>query len=68
MLLTPYLTQLMRSSFFDRNAVNTNVNLTSKEQSNYYRMVNRNLNKNLYSDFCEPRNRKKIDLNISCVK
>ena len=62
------LTQLMRSSFFDRNAVNTNINLTSKEQSNYYKLVNRNLNKNLYADIREPRNRKLTDLNVSCVR
>ena len=62
------LTQLMRSSVFDRNAVNTNINLTSKEQTDYFKLVNRNLNKNLYTDLCQPRGRKHIDLNVSCVR
>ena len=62
------LTQLMRSSVFDRNAVNTNINLTSKEQTDYYKLVNRNFNKNLYTDLCQPRGRKHIDLNVSCVR
>ena len=62
------LTQLMRSSIFDRNAVNTNINLTSKEQTDYFKLVNKNLNKSLYADLREPRKRKAIDLNISCVR
>ena len=39
------LTQLLRSSVFDRNAVNTNINLTSNEQTNYYESVNKSLNR-----------------------
>ena len=62
------LTQLMRSSAFDRNAVNTNINLTSKEQTNYYKLVNKNLNKNLFNDMREPRRRKAVDLNISSIR
>ena len=62
------LTQLMRSSVFDRNAVNTNINLTSNEQTKYYETVNDDLNKNLYVDLREPRRRKNIDLDVSCVK
>ena len=62
------LTQLMRSSIFDRNAVNTNINLTSKELTDYYKVVNKNLNKSLFADLREPRNRKTTDLNISCVR
>jgi len=62
------LTQLMRSSVFDRNAVNTNINLTSKEQTDYYKLVNKNLNKNLYADLCQPRGRKNVDLDVSYVR
>ena len=62
------LTQLLRSSVFDRNAVNTNINLTSNEQTNYYESVNQNLNKNLYVDLREPRKRKADALDVSCVK
>ena len=62
------LTQLMRKSFFDRNAVNTNINLTSKEQTNYYKLVNKNLNKSLFVDMREPRKRKATDLDKSCVR
>ena len=62
------LTQLMRSSVFDRNAVNTNINLTSKEQADYFKLVNKNLNKNLFVDLREPRRRKAVDLDISCVR
>ena len=62
------LTQLLRSSVFDRNAVNTNINLTSNEQTNYYKVVNRNLNKNLYVDLIEPRKRKNNGLDISCIR
>ena len=62
------LTQLMRKSFFDRNAVNTNINLTSKEQTKYYKLVNKNLNKSLFVDIREPRRRKANDLDISCIR
>jgi len=62
------LTQLLRSSVFDRNAVNTNINLTSNEQTNYYESVNKQLNNNLYVDLREPRKRKADALDVSCVK
>ena len=62
------LTQLLRSSVFDRNAVNTNINLTSNEQTNYYESVNKNLNNNLYVDLREPRKRKVNSLDVSCTK
>ena len=58
----------MRSSVFDRNEVNTNINLTSNEQTKYYETVNNDLNRNLYVDLREPRRRKNIDLDVSCVK
>ena len=62
------LTQLMRSSIFDRNAVNTNINLASKKQTDYFKLVNKNLSKNLFEDLNEPRRRKAIDLDISYVR
>ena len=67
-LETNKITHMMRSSVFDRNAVNTNINLTSNEQTNYYKNVNQNLNDNLYVDLREPRRRKKIDLDVSHVR
>ena len=62
------LTQLLRNSNFDKNAVNTNINLTYTEQSNYYKKVNKNLNKNLFVDLTNPRNRKSNKLNISTIR
>ena len=57
-LETNKITSLMRSSVFDRNAVNTNINLTSNEQTNNYKNVNQSLNDNLYVDFREPEEEK----------
>jgi hypothetical protein len=62
------LTQLLRSSVFDRNAVNTNIDLTSNEQTKYYESVNKSLNSNLFVDMREPRKRKVNALDVSCVK
>ena len=67
-LETNKITSLMRSSVFDRNAVNTNINLTSNEQTNYYKNTNQSLNDNLYVDLREPRRRKNIDLDVSHVR
>ena len=61
-------TQLLRKSNFDRNSVNININLTSNEQSKYFRKVNRILNKNLYSDKIESRGRKPGGLDVSHVE
>ena len=61
-------TQLLRRSTFDRNSVNTNINLTSNEQSKYFKKVNRILNHNLYSDKIEPRGRRPGGLDISHVE
>ena len=58
---------LIRSSIFDRKAVNTNIDLTSKEQSRYFRTMNKKLNKNLYVDKNEPRGRKPGDLDVSHI-
>ena len=60
-------TQLIRRSIFDRAAVNTNINLTSKEQSKYYKKMNRNLNNNLFTDKNEPRGRKPTNLDVSHI-
>ena len=67
-LETNKITHMMRSSVFDRNAVNTNINLTSNEQTNYYKNVNQSLNDNLFVDLREPRRRKNIDLDVSHVR
>ena len=60
-------TQLIRKSIFDRASVNTNIDLTSKEQSKYFRKMNNVLNKNLYSDNIEPRGRKPGGLDVSHI-
>ena len=60
-------TQLIRKSIFDRTAVNTNIDLTSKEQEKYYKLMNKNLNKNLYADTTEPRGRKPNCLDTSHI-
>ena len=60
--------QLLRKANFDRNSVNTNINLTSKEQSNYFRKVNKILNSNLYSDKVEARGRQPGGLDVSHVE
>ena len=44
------LTQMIRSSFFDRKSVNTNINLTTKEQSDHFRIMNEKLNDLLFID------------------
>ena len=59
--------QLIRRSIFDRASVNTNLDLTSKEQSKYFRKMNNVLNKNLYSDNIEPRGRKPGGLDKSHI-
>ena len=61
-------TQLLRKSNFDRNSVNVNINLTSEEQSKYFRKVNKILNKNLYSDKIEARGRKPGGLDVSHIE
>ena len=62
------LTKLLRNSNFDKNAVNTNINLTSYEQSNYYKKINQKLNKNLFVDLTNPRNRKNNKLDVSTIR
>jgi len=62
------LTKLLRSSNFDKNTVNTNINLTSYDQSNYYKKINNKLNKNLCADSTIPRDRKSNKLDVSTVR
>ena len=59
--------QLIRRSIFDRSSVNTNIDLTSKQQSRYFKRMNKILNRNLYSDKIQPRGRKPGDLNVSYI-
>jgi len=62
------LTQMIRSSFFDRESVNTNINLTTKQQSDHFRVMNEKLNDLLFIDTKKIRgrfNKKDDDLNVS---
>ena len=61
------LTHLIRSSFFDRESINTDINLTTKQQSNHFKTMNRRLNKLLFVDMKRIRGRfnRKDDLNVS---
>ena len=63
------LTQLIRSSFFDRESINTDINLTTKQQSNHFKNMNKKLNKLLFVDVKKIRGRfnKEDDLNISHI-
>jgi hypothetical protein len=57
----------IRESFFDRTAINKNIELTTEQQSKFLGLMNMNLNKTLYPDSQEPRRRKKDDLDVSHV-
>ena len=61
------LIELIRSSFFDRESINTNINLTTKEQSKFYKEMNKRLNSLLVVDTKKVRGReyKKNNLNVS---
>ena len=61
------LTQMIRSSFFDRESVNTNINLTTKQQSDHFAIMNQKLNDLLFIDTKKIRGRlkKDDDLNVS---
>ena len=61
------LIQNIRDSIFDRSAINTNKDLTTKQQSEFLKMMNDNLNKNLFCDSREPRGRKDDKLDISHI-
>ena len=59
--------QMLRDSVFDRTSINTNKELTTKEQSKFFQMINDNLNKYVYPDDKEPRLRKNFELNKSSI-
>ena len=59
------LTQLIRSSFFDRESINTDINLTTKQQSNHFKNMNRKLNKLLFVDSKKIRGRFNRDDNLN---
>ena len=62
------LTKLIRCSFFDRESVNTDINLTTKQQSNHFKKMNRKLNNLLFVDMKKIRGRfKNDDVNVSYV-
>ena len=59
--------QMIRDSIFDRTAINTNIELTTEEQSKFLKKINKNLNKCLYPDNKEPRGRKNDALDKSHI-
>ena len=61
------ITKMIRESIFDRQAINTNIDLTTEEQSKFLKKMNNNLNSNLYADNKEPRKRKKDNLDKSHI-
>ena len=63
------LTRSIRSSFFDRQAVNTDINLTTQQQSNHFNNMNQKLNDLLFVDAKKIRGRfnKNHDLDVSHV-
>ena len=61
------LTKNIRESIFDRTAINTNIELTTEEQSRFLKKINRILNRNLFPDDHQPRGRKKDKLDISHI-
>ena len=63
------LTQSIRSSFFDRQAVNTDINLTTQQQSKHFYDMNQKLNDLLFVDAKKIRGRynKSHDLDVSHV-
>ena len=58
----------IRESIFDRTAVNTNIDLTTKEQSKFLRRMNEKLNDNLFVNEDEPRGRKNDKLDVSNIQ
>ena len=61
------ITRMIRESIFDRTSVNTNIELTTEQQSKYLKKINNNLNKVLFPDNRDPRGRKKDDLDKSHI-
>ena len=63
------LIQLIRTSFFDRESINANINLTTKQQSDFLSEINKKLNNLLVIDMKKIRGRtnKNNDLDVSHV-
>ena len=61
------ITQKIREFTFDRRAINTNIELTTKEQSKFLKMMNKKLNQYLFSDNFEPRGRNNDELDKSHI-
>ena len=63
------LTQIIRAEVFDRESVNTNVNLTTKEMKKYYEEINKKLDEKLYVNKKKIRIRdNKTNCNLSGIK
>ena len=61
------ITRMIRESIFDRTAVNTNIELTTEQQSKFLKLINNNLNKCLFPDNRKPRGRKNDNLDKSHI-
>ena len=61
-------TRSLRQSTFNMDSININLNITSQEQSKFYKKVNKILNDNLYSDKIIPRGRKAGGLDVSHIE
>ena len=61
------LTQKIRAEVFDRQSINTNINLTTLELKKFYEETNKNLDEQLYVNKRKIRIRKDMDLNISGI-
>ena len=61
------LTQLIRAEVFDRESINTNINLTTNELKKYYEETNRKLDEQLFPNRKKIRIRKDINLDISGI-
>ena len=58
---------MIRDSVFDRTSINTNIELTTEEQSKFLKTINDNLNKYLYPENKEPRKRKNDEVDKSHI-
>ena len=61
------LTQKIRAEVFDRESINTNINLTTNELKKFYEEANKKLDELLYVNKKKIRIRKNINLNISGI-
>ena len=63
------LTQIIRAEVFDRESVNRNVTLTTKEMKKYYEEINKKLDEQLYVNKKKIRIRdNKANCNVSGIK